>query len=279
MTSKPRSVTRTITAMPTSDGAGVKLKRSIGSPMLDHLDPFLLLDNIESDSATDYIAGFPEHPHRGFETVTYMVEGRMRHRDSTGGEGLLESGSAQWMTAGRGVIHSEMPEQEDGRLHGFQLWVNLPAARKMIAPRYQDIPPQDIPEVALPDGGKVRVVAGEAKGVTGPISGIDSAPLFLDVSLGEGETTTFDVPQGHNAFAYVFAGTATIAGTAVPADNLAVLGEGNSVHLAGKARLLLLAGRPIGEPVARHGPFVMNSREELMQAFDDLRAGTFLDRS
>jgi quercetin 2,3-dioxygenase len=279
MTSNPRSVVNTVAAMPTSDGAGVKLKRSIGSPMLDHLDPFLLLDNIESDSATDYIAGFPEHPHRGFETVTYMVEGRMRHRDSTGGEGLLESGSAQWMTAGRGVIHSEMPEQEEGRLHGFQLWVNLPATRKMIPPRYQDIPPQDIPEVALAGGGKVRVVAGEACGVTGPISGIDSAPLFLDVALGEDETTTLDVSPGHNAFAYVFAGTATIAGTAVPTDNLAVLGQGDSVEITGAARLLLIAGSPIGEPIARHGPFVMNTREELMQAFDELRAGTFLSQT
>jgi hypothetical protein len=279
MTINQRSVTRTITAMPTSDGAGVRLKRSIGSPLLDHLDPFLLLDNIESDTADDYIAGFPEHPHRGFETVTYMVEGRMRHRDSTGGEGLLESGSAQWMTAGRGVIHSEMPEQEEGRLHGFQLWVNLPAARKMIAPRYQDIPPQDIPEVALAGGGKVRVVAGEACGMTGPISGIDSAPLFLDVALGEGEKTTLDVPAGHNAFAYVFAGMAIVAETAVPADTLAVLGDGDSIDVSGKARLLLLAARPIGEPIARHGPFVMNTREELMQAFDELRAGTFLNQA
>lgn len=275
----PRSVTRSISAMPTSDGAGVRLKRSIGSPLLDHLDPFLLLDNIESDTADDYIAGFPEHPHRGFETVTYMVEGRMRHRDSSGGEGLLESGSAQWMTAGRGVIHSEMPEQEDGRLHGFQLWVNLPAARKMIAPRYQDIPPQDIPEVTLPDGGKVRVVAGEACGAAGPISGIDSAPLFLDVTLGDGEKTTLDVPAGHNAFAYVFAGMAIVAEMAVPTDTLAVLSDGDSVSLAGKARLLLIAGSPIGEPIARHGPFVMNTREELMQAFDELRAGTFLDQT
>ncbi|MDP6953172.1 MAG: pirin family protein, partial [Alphaproteobacteria bacterium] len=259
---RTRSVDRVIAAMPTSDGARVNLKRSIGSPMLDHLDPFLLLDNIESDSASDYIAGFPEHPHRGFETVTYMVEGRMRHRDSTGGEGLLESGSAQWMTAGRGVIHSEMPEQEDGRLHGFQLWVNLPTARKMIPPRYQDIAPEDIPEVALPGGGRLRVVAGSAHGVTGPISGIDSEPLFLDLSLGDGEATTLAVPEGHNAFAYVFAGTATIAETAIPADNLAVLGDGDSVDIAGPGRLLLVAGQPIGEPVARHGPFVMNTRDE-----------------
>ncbi len=276
--SNVRTVTRVVTAMPTSDGAGVNLKRSIGAPYLDHLDPFLLLDNIESDDAADYIAGFPEHPHRGFETVTYMVEGRMRHRDSTGGEGLLQAGGAQWMTAGRGVVHSEMPEQEQGRLHGFQLWVNLPAARKMAPARYQDIQPASIPEVELAGGGRIRVVAGTAQGATGPIDGIDSDPLFLDVELPAGGRVDLAVPAGHTAFLYVFAGVLTAGNETLPADRLGVLSDGDHVVLGAPdgARALLVAGRPIGEPIARYGPFVMNSREELQQAFADFQSGRFL---
>jgi redox-sensitive bicupin YhaK (pirin superfamily) len=271
-----RTVLRTVTAMPTSDGAGVNLKRSIGAPFLDHLDPFLLLDNIESDEATDYIAGFPDHPHRGFETVTYMVEGRMRHRDSTGGDGLLEAGGAQWMTAGRGVIHSEMPEQQEGRLHGFQLWVNLPAARKMIPARYQDIPARDVPEVDLNGHGTVRVVAGEFRGVGGPISGIESEPLFLDIALRDAGEVTVQVPAGHTAFVYVFRGAMAIAGQVAQADVLAILGDGESVHLAaqfGGGRALLVAGRPIREPIARYGPFVMNTEAEIHQAVRDYQSG------
>jgi hypothetical protein len=274
-----REVVRIVAAMPTSDGAGVKLKRSIGSPVLEELDPFLLLDNIESDEAADYIAGFPEHPHRGFETVTYMLEGRMRHRDSTGAEGVLEPGGAQWMTAGRGVLHSEMPEQEDGRLHGFQLWVNLPAARKMIPARHQNITPEEIPEIDLDGKGKIRVVAGTVDTVSGPIGGIDTDPLFAEVSLVAGGDAELQVSQGHTAFVYVFAGDMGVEDTLVPTDNLAVLGDGDSVHLsAGEngARALLVAARPIGEPIARHGPFVMNTRDEIMQAFADLRSGNFL---
>ncbi len=274
-----RSVVRTVTAMPTSDGAGVNLKRSIGAPLLDHLDPFLLLDNIESDDAADYIAGFPDHPHRGFETVTYMVEGRMRHRDSTGAEGLLESGGAQWMTAGRGVIHSEIPEQQEGRLHGFQLWVNLPSARKMIPARHQNIPPRDIPELDLDGRGTARVVAGEVQGVRGPISGIDSDPLFLDIALREGGEVDLPVPAGHTAFVYVFRGVLAVAGEAIEADMLAILSDGETLHLSapsGGGRALVVAGRPIGEPIARYGPFVMNTNQEIQQAVRDYQSGRLI---
>ncbi len=274
-----RTVLRTVTAMPTSDGAGVKLKRSIGAPFLDHLDPFLLLDNIESDEAADYIAGFPEHPHRGFETVTYMVEGCMRHRDSTGGEGLLDSGDAQWMTAGRGVIHSEMPEQKEGRLHGFQLWVNLPAARKMIPARYQNIPAAAIPEVDLDGKGKVRVVAGAFAGAVGPINGIESEPLFLDITLNAGTEESLEIPIGHTAFVYVFLGKMTVADQAAPADTLVVLSDGEILRLSASGetgRALVIAGRPIGEPIARYGPFVMNTSDEINQAMRDYQSGQFL---
>ena len=270
-----RRVARKVTALPTSDGAGVNLKRSIGIPALDHLDPFLLLDNIESDSAEDYIAGFPEHPHRGFETVTYMVEGRMRHRDSMGSEGLLSSGGAQWMTAGRGVIHSEMPEQEEGRLHGFQLWVNLPAVRKMVPARYQDIQPNAIPEIES-SYGNVRVIAGEYGGVKGPINGIAVNPLFMDVAVKGGAIPTIFVPAKHTAFIYVFSGEVAVAGHAVNSDTLAILSEGEAINLSGDGRTLVVAGAPIRESIARHGPFVMNTEQELRQAFEDFRSGNFV---
>ena len=270
-----RKIVRTVSAIPTSDGAGVKLKRSIGIAALDHLDPFLLLDNIESDDAADYIGGFPEHPHRGFETVTYMLEGRMRHRDSMGSEGLLESGGAQWMTAGRGVVHSEMPEQEEGRLHGFQLWVNLPATRKMIPARYQDIQPNEIPEIEL-ENGKVRLLAGEYGGTSGPINGIDIEPVFMDVEVKGGSIPTISVPENHTAFIYVFSGEVAIAGRTVTTDTLAILGEGRFINLSGHGRVLLVAGAPIGETIARHGPFVMNTEQELRQAFQDFHTGNFL---
>ena len=270
-----RKIVRTVSAIPTSDGAGVNLKRSIGTAMLDYLGPFLLLDNIESDEAADYIGGFPEHPHRGFETVTYMVEGRMRHRDSMGSEGLLESGGAQWMTAGRGVVHSEMPEQEEGRLHGFQLWVNLPAARKMIPARYQDIQPDAIPEIEL-EHGKVRLLAGEYGGASGPINGIDIEPVFLDVEVKGGSVPTISVPEDHTAFVYVFAGEVAIADQTITANTLAVLSEGKIINPSGNGRALIVAGAPIGETIARHGPFVMNTEQELRQAFHDFQTGNFL---
>jgi redox-sensitive bicupin YhaK (pirin superfamily) len=285
MPERIRTVTKVIRAQPTSDGAGVRLSRSLGNSELDYLDPFLLLDEFKSESANDYLAGFPDHPHRGFETVTYMLAGAMQHRDHKGNEGNLTAGSIQWMTAGRGIVHSEMPKQERGLMWGFQLWVNLPAAVKMTAPRYQDIRPEEVPEIDLKDGTKIRVLAGEVLGVRGAVSGIVTDPLYLDVRVAAGGTHTINTTPGHTAFVYVFEGQATFgqspasAGTAVPAQHLAVLSDGDTVTVAapdGTTRFLLLAARPLHEPVARYGPFVMNTKEELVQAFEDFRRGTFL---
>ena len=279
---RARRVVRVIRGRETSEGAGVRLRRTLGGPEIDHLDPFLLLDEFKSDDRNDYIAGFPDHPHRGFETVTYMLAGAMRHRDSRGNQGDLTAGSIQWMTAGRGIIHSEMPRQQDGLMWGFQLWVNLPAAEKMREPRYQDIPPERVPEAAGGPGARVKVVAGRAAGVEGPVRDIVTGPLYLDVSLEAGAVFRQDVPAGHNAFAYVFEEEAELgleggAGTPVAAGHLAVLGEGDSfeARAAGRgARFLLVAARPIGEPIARYGPFVMNTREEIHQAVRDFQNGT-----
>ncbi|WP_416899317.1 MAG: pirin family protein [Minwuia sp.] len=274
-----RQVMGVVPGVDAQDGAGVKLKRSLGGPRLQLFDPFLLLDEFCSDKAGDYIAGFPDHPHRGFETVTYMLAGRMRHRDNQGNSGLLLPGGAQWMTAGRGIVHSEMPEQEDGLMWGFQLWVNLPSGSKMTAPRYQDIDPSDIPEVTRENGTKIRVVAGEADGVKGAVSDIAVKPLYLDVTLPAGEVFSQPVPQGHNAFIYVFGGSLKIGETVAGNGDMALLTEGGQVEaaaLAGEnARFLLIAGEPIGEPVARYGPFVMNTKEEIMQAFQDYQSGKF----
>lgn len=275
----PRTITRRVRGQPTSDGAGVKLTRVIGQPDLDMLDPFLLLDEFGSDQPGDYIAGFPEHPHRGFETVTYMLDGRMRHGDNQGNSGLLESGSVQWMTAGRGIVHSEMPEQEEGLMRGFQLWVNLPASDKMTAPRYQDIAPEKIPEAAPAEGVNVRVVAGRFGDTQGPVNGVATEPLYLDIALNAGVALEVPVPQGHNAFAYVFEGEhARVAGETLARSELAVFSDGESVQLeAGDTpvRILLVAGKPLREPVARYGPFVMNTKQEILEAVDDLRAGRF----
>ena len=274
-----RRVERVVPAQPTSDGAGVKLRRTIGTPQLDHLDPFLLLDEFRSDSVADYGAGFPDHPHRGFETVTYMLAGTMEHRDDSGNRGLLTAGSVQWMTAGRGIIHSEMPRQVDGLMWGFQLWVNLPAKDKMTAPRYQDIPPDAIPERTAPGGARVRVVAGEAAGAKGPVEGIATDPLYLDVAVPADGRFAQPVAAGLTAACYVFEGTAEIGGEAaraVPAGSLAVLGDGESVAVAAPAgaRFLLLAARPLREPIARYGPFVMTTREQVAEAFRDFQGGT-----
>lgn len=273
-----RQVMGIVPGVDAQDGAGVKLKRSLGGPRLQYFDPFLLLDEFRSDQAGDYIAGFPDHPHRGFETVTYMLAGKMRHRDNQGNSGLLESGGAQWMTAGRGIVHSEMPEQEDGLMWGFQLWVNLPSASKMTAPRYQDIDPKDIPEAGLPNGGTVRVVAGEAAGVTGPVSDIAVKPLYLDVTLPAGASFGQALPEDHNAFIYVFGGDLKIGETTAQLSDMALLTGGELVKAeagAEGARFLLIAGEPIGEPVARYGPFVMNTKDEIMQAFQDYQSGKF----
>jgi len=274
-----RPVVRVVTGRPTSDGAGVRLTRMIGTPELSELDPFLLLDEFRSDRADDYLAGFPDHPHRGFETVTYMLAGAMEHRDHKGNRGLLGPGSLQWMTAGRGIIHSEMPRQQDGLMWGFQLWVNLPAASKMMEPRYQDIAPERIPEVTRA-GARVRVLAGEALGAVGPVEGIVTQPLDLDVKLDAGVRFEQAVPSGHTAFVYLFEGEAEVGAEPerLARGQLAVLGDGDLVRATAGgagARFLLLAARPLREPIARYGPFVMNTEVELRQAFDDFRAGKF----
>jgi len=273
---------RKVRGVAASDGAGVKLTRVIGGGDLPDLDPFLLLDEFGTDRPEDYLAGFPDHPHRGFETVTYMLDGRMRHRDNHGNEGLLVPGSVQWMTAGRGLVHSEMPEQEAGRMRGFQLWVNLPAKDKMTAPRYQEFPPEQLPVVEPAAGVAVKLIAGEVDGVRGPIVQPATDPLYLDVSLEAGAGWSYLLPSGHNAFAYVFEGGIAVGegedARSLAESELAVLGGGDRLVLRANgagARLILVAGRPLREPVARHGPFVMNTREELMQAFVDFQQGRF----
>jgi redox-sensitive bicupin YhaK (pirin superfamily) len=277
---RPRPVARLARGMPASDGAGVKLNRVIGTPTLPAVDPFLMLDEFRSDDAADYIAGFPDHPHRGFETVTYMLAGRMRHRDNKGHEGLLEAGSVQWMTAGRGIVHSEMPEQENGLMQGVQLWVNLPAKDKMRAPRYQEIPPKEIPVAALPGGVRVKVIAGVLGDAQGPINGIATEPVLLDLALPAGGRFATPLPGGHNVFLYVFEGKAAVgaATTEVPRGSAAVLGEGDGLTVAapcGATRVLLAAGRPLNEPVARYGPFVMNTEQQLREALVDYQLGKF----
>jgi redox-sensitive bicupin YhaK (pirin superfamily) len=281
-----RTVTRIVQAQPTSDGAGVRLYRSLGSSALDYLDPFLLLDEFKSDAGVDYLAGFPDHPHRGFETVTYMLAGAMQHRDHKGNEGNLRAGSIQWMTAGRGIIHSEMPQQDKGLMWGFQLWVNLPATQKMITPRYQDIPPEQVPEVTLEDGTKIRVLVGESHGVRGAVHGIVTDPLYLDVNVPPHASYTFPVQSGHTSFCYVFDGGGAFggsdadAGRSVARGQLAVFSDGDVITVSASetsVRFLLLAGKPLREPVARYGPFVMNTKEEILKAFEDFRRGTFLD--
>ena len=228
-----RTVTNVLKSQLTSDGAGVTLRRSIGSQMLEELDPFLLLDNFGTENPDDYIAGFPDHPHRGFETVTYMIRGLMRHKDSSGAEGLLRPGGVQWMTAGHGIIHSEMPEQTEGEMSGFQLWVNLPATEKMCVPRYQDFEPDEVPLVQPAGGVEVRVIAGEVDGVPGPVNGIAIEPTYLDITFPPGATFSTDLPLGHTAFAYVFQGQATISNDKVELDHLAVLSDGDQVRMSG----------------------------------------------
>jgi redox-sensitive bicupin YhaK (pirin superfamily) len=278
-TSTPRRVARKHRGQPTTDGAGVRMTRVIGTPQLDHVDPFLLLDEFRSDNPDDYIAGFPDHPHRGFETVTYMLAGAMKHGDNQGNTGLLGPGSVQWMTAGRGIVHSELPMQENGLMWGFQLWVNLPASDKMTAPRYQDIPAQAVPEVVLGDGASARVLCGELAGSTGPVQGVPTQPLYVDLTLAAGAVTELPVPAGHTAMAYVYEGQVQAGPEATPIERseLALLSDGDSVDLSSRqgARCLLIGARPLHEPVARYGPFVMNTREEIIQAVEDYQSGRF----
>jgi len=283
-----RALIHIIESMPTSDGAGVKLRRSLGSQCGLHVDPFLMLDEFYSDDPNDYIAGFPSHPHRGFETVTYMLDGHMRHEDHLGNRGDLGPGDVQWMTAARGIVHSEMPQQREGRMRGFQLWLNLPSKEKMKPAGYRDIPAGEIPLVKLPQGGEVRVIAGTLKlngnATSGPVNGtgarLSTDPLYLDVHLPAGAQFSAPTAMGHSAFLYTYDGSALIgtpgAAKLLPHRAAGVLSEGDSVHVHAGAegvRFLLLAARPLREPVVQYGPFVMNTREEIEQALADYRAG------
>jgi quercetin 2,3-dioxygenase len=268
--------------MAAQDGAGVKLTRVIGQPRLPDLDPFLMLDEFGSDDPDAYIAGFPDHPHRGFETVTYMLAGAMRHQDNKGNVGLLGPGSVQWMTAGRGIVHSEMPEQQKGLMRGFQLWINLPAKDKMCAPRYQDVAADRVPEVDVAQGVKAKVLVGELAGARGPVEGGATEPFYVDLAFAEGAKAEIALRAEHNAFVYVYEGALDV-GAAAPAQRLAkstigVLSTGAALSLSAGpagARAILIAGKPLREPVAKYGPFVMNTRAELEQAFADFHAGRF----
>lgn len=277
-----RSVDRIVEPQKVLEGAGVKLRRSIAGRALNYLDPFLLFDHFGSDNPDDYLAGFPMHPHRGIETVTYMLAGVVNHRDSIGNAGSIESGDVQWMTAGRGIMHEEMPQPRDGKMEGFQLWVNLPARLKMTEPRYQEIASEQVPEIEHKDGATMRVIAGRAGDVAGPVTEIAADPTYLDVSVPPNSSFTHAITRGHAAFAYVFEG-AGVFGVRDDRDvqhpALVVFGDGDQVEVrtTGQAvRFLLVSGAPLNEPVARYGPFVMNTREEILQALLDLQNGTFV---
>ena len=273
-----RRIERQVIGRPTSDGAGVKLTRVLTQPLQRRLDPFLMLDAFGSDNPDDYIGGFPDHPHRGFETVTYMIAGRMQHRDNAGHEGLLENGGMQWMTAGSGVIHSEIPQQEAGVMEGFQLWLNLPASDKMSAPWYRDFAAAELPRFITDAGVDVTVIAGTSHGVAGAVTREATAPLYLDLHLPAGARFTQALPADHNAFVYVYRGEARIGGEALPAQRMAILAnaaeaDGVTIEAAGAAKVLLIAGRPLNEPIAQYGPFVMNTDQEIYQALNDFRDG------
>ena len=270
-----RTLRQRVPALEVTEGAGVTVHRSIGTPALKNLDPFLMLDHFGSDNPDEYIAGFPEHPHRGFITFTYMLDGHMEHRDSMGNRGDLKAGGVQWMKAASGVIHSEMPQQTDGLMRGFQLWINLPARDKLSDPAYQEFSAAAIPEVAR-DGARVRVLAGEFGGARGVVDDPATDVLYLDVALVAGARFSLPLDDSRNAFVYVFEGSARLAGEALAQHTLAVLGQGDQVEIeagADDVRFILVAGRPLGEPVVQYGPFVMNSREEIEQAFADYRDG------
>lgn len=274
-----RSLKQIIPALETSDGAGVRIKRSIGQRQNVRLDPFLMLDEFGSAEAADYIAGFPSHPHRGFETVTYMIEGHMLHEDHLGNRGNLHNGGVQWMTAGRGIIHSEMPQQEEGVMRGFQLWLNLPAAEKMTEAGYRDIQPEEIPEITF-DGGTVKLIAGAmvvgGQSHRGAMPDRSTQPVYADIHLASGASVTLPVPETHNGMLYLYEGDARLSDADLQRSAANILGDGDGVRLqAGNAgaRLLLIAGKPIGEPVVQYGPFVMNTREEIERALRDYRDG------
>ena len=280
-----RKVSKVIKPEVTSDGAGVKLKRSIATRTLDYLDPFLLFDHFGSENQDDYIAGFPMHPHRGIETVTYMLAGAVKHRDSNGNSGIIKAGDVQWMTAGGGIMHEEMPQLEGGRLDGFQLWVNLPARLKMSNPRYQEVNSGDIPTVERDNGVHIRVIAGTVDDLQGSVTEIAADPTYLDAFVPANTTFNHPIPDGHTAFAYVYAGDATFGvtdddeGEQVAAPHLVIFGDGDAVQIrtsANDARFLLISGKPLNEPIVRYGPFVMNTEGEIEQALSDLRRGTFV---
>jgi redox-sensitive bicupin YhaK (pirin superfamily) len=282
-----REVKEVVTPVIASDGAGVRLQRSIATRSLDHLDPFFLFDHFGSENADDYIAGFPMHPHRGIETITYMLDGSVSHKDSMGNSGVIGAGDVQWMTAGSGILHEEMPRAGPRRLDGFQVWVNLPRQLKMTAPRYQDVPSARIPDLTRPDGTRIRVIAGEVDGTAGAVREIFAGPGYLDVGLPAGKTFEQPVPRGHTAILYVFEGEVAVGGAgpgggaAIPAPRLVILTDGDVVRVlarGGPARFLLLSAQPLHEPAVRWGPFVMNTREEIAQALQELRDGTFIRR-
>jgi len=285
MEARPREIKQVIMPESVREGAGVQLQRSIGTPALDHLDPFLLLDHFASDQPPDYEAGFPLHPHRGIETVTYMLKGVVRHRDTLGNSGSIGAGDVQWMTAGRGIMHEEMPQVGPEGIFGFQLWVNLPAELKLTTPRYQEIRSDQIPEIETEGGARLRVIAGRLDGTRGPVTGIAADPTYQDVFLPPHASFVQPVERGHTALSYVFEGEARFAGDAeedgavIPNPRLIVWGDGDYVRVVTAAhpvRFLLISGKPLHEPIARYGPFVMNTREEIEQALLDLRRGTFV---
>jgi redox-sensitive bicupin YhaK (pirin superfamily) len=276
-----RKVEQIIEPQPVVEGAGVRLKRSIGTRTLDYLDPFLLLDHFASNNPADYEAGFPLHPHRGIETVTYILTGVVHHKDTLGNSGSIGAGDVQWMTAGGGIMHEEMPQVRPEGIDGFQLWVNLPARLKMTRPRYQGIQSSEIPEVQIEGGTRIRVITGTVDDIDGPVSGIAADPVYLDVSVPAHASFTRQIARGHTAFAYVFEGEAAFAGDdqQVSHTRLVVLGDGDYVKIVtaeSPVRFLLVSGKPLNEPIARYGPFVMNTRDEIEQALRDLRQGTFV---
>ena len=275
-----RTIERLIEGVATSDGAGVKLTRVLTGKLQHRLDPFLMLDAFGSDDPDDYIAGFPDHPHRGFETVTYMLSGLMRHRDSAGHEGLLGSGGVQWMVAGRGVIHSEIPEQKDGVMEGFQLWLNLPAQNKMAEPWYRDFPTEVIPEYVTNENVTVRVISGNSNGVSGVVTRETTEPLYLDVHMPAGASFATSIPNTHNAFIYVYRGAVKVGGVQVETRRMGILSnsaeaEGLNISATKEARFILVAGKPLNEPIVQYGPFVMNTQEQIHQTLDDFRNGRF----
>jgi quercetin 2,3-dioxygenase len=278
MKATPREIEKIIEPQSVVEGAGVKLKRSIATATLDYLDPFLLLDHFASKNAADYQAGFPLHPHRGIETVTYLLSGVVHHRDTLGNSGAINAGDIQWMSSGRGIMHEEVPQVRPEGVAGFQLWVNLPAIMKMSKPRYQNVASNEIPEISREGSAKIRVIAGTVDGVSGPVTGIAADPVYLDVFVPPHASFTQPISRGHAAFAYVFEGEAKFAAKDVSHPRLVVLGDGDFVEVTtadNPVRFLLVSGKPLGEPIARYGPFVMNTKAEIEQTLRELQRGTF----